>query len=226
MSQAQTSSRNAESSTQKLTEMDELAGLKQLLANIKPGPVPKENWGPIRREVAGCFHLFQGSRQTKMLGRKLNRDTPPTDIVWQPPVLSFIGVERHGAAMMGSRLGELQTWELDLSAQTAHVKDAGHRLLRPREQGLAIDGIVAEIRGAIEAGDDSNHITWLTPDVIRIEWGKWISSGGAKRTRAGRLRRLQQTLEARMLDDGWKFVQKRQRFLIFSRNRSAPGIVR
>lgn len=41
-------------------------------------------------------------------------------IVWEPPVLTFV-IARHGGMVLGSTRAELQHWAVDLNKMTAEI---------------------------------------------------------------------------------------------------------
>jgi hypothetical protein len=88
-------------------------GLKRILSAMEPGAIAET--AEVERLLAGCWDDLGGVDEGGMQGYKLlNR---MEDVVWRPPVLSFV-IERHGGTVMGSTRAELQHWSVDVDERT------------------------------------------------------------------------------------------------------------
>jgi hypothetical protein len=160
--------------------------------------------GPLSR----AWDCFRGSDQAGMKAGKLrkrngSRIESPS---WKPPVLEFV-IERHGGVVSGSKLAPLQTWRLDLDAQTAEVYQGRSRVVRPREPRLDVRRLATEIASvAALRGASTDPRIEMRPNggVLIIVGAISELTDGAKQTRVSRRRRFRVALHEAMREAGFR----------------------
>jgi len=136
-----------------------------------------------------------GMTSTKLPGRLEN-------ISWNNPILSF-DIERHGATVLGSSRGEVQTWQVDLEAMIANVVATKSRQLHKMDTRLDIHPIAEKIANAIIFQQHIELIEWLSGEKVRIRTSAAIPATN-KETTAARRKRLISEVEIRVASAGWR----------------------
>ena len=182
---------------------DPISSLPLYVQQLPAGPVT--DTAALVQVLQGCWHELDGSDQSKMEARKLDR---VEDVEWHPPELSFT-VERHGGTVLGSTRAELQRWTVNLDRrETRHVV-ARFRQLSRRDKPLKTGPLVAEIVAAIMSSSDDDRLYWLNGrSEVRVLVGEFIG-GDCKRTVAGRRKRFSRGLEQALKEHGWSKAARR-----------------
>lgn len=177
------------------------------------GPVDKSN--ELVALLQQDWHLFDGHSATCMSADKLPRIEK---LAWHHPVLSF-EIVRHGAQKFGSKLAEVQHWQINLDSMQAVAESIGHRRVaafaspvRTTQVGL----VVREISEALAAGVGqlTDLVQWCSPDKVRIDIARIFPNNGPKKTLESRRNRLRGALRSRLDSEGWQelspwFFQRR-----------------
>ena len=174
---------------------DKLENLRAGLASMSSGKLSGQDAHRIAGDLAQCWDELAGSNDGGMAGSKFfDRKGPRTeDLQWNPPVLHF-QIERHGARVLGSTRGELQTWEIDVIQATATIVATTHRQLEPMDARLDVNPLASKTAEMIVDGCKSPWLKWPSPTRVRIVIGEIIPAT-YKRTTAGRRDRFRVALE-------------------------------
>jgi hypothetical protein len=193
-------------------KMSKFSELVALFETMPSGPLVGEPRVKVLELLKECWFEFTGSTDSKMEFWKVQRDEGPTDMIWDPPVLTFV-VERHGSTVLGSTRAEKQQWNLNLENKTANHCTIGFRQLYSKAPALKVKPIAALVYEAVRQGPDSNSdlisrdiLVWKDPHTIVIRHGILIPNDGYQMTISGRRKRFRAELELRMAAIGWELV--------------------
>jgi len=178
---------------------DAIGSLKRYLEAQAAGPIDASKVAGL---LSQCWHVFKGTRETKMRMDKLHRMEEPK---WVPPMLTFL-IERHGATVMGSSRAAVHVWALDLETLTATVAEDGRRQLYPMDKQLDVKPLAQNLADAITNGDPDPRLKWARDGSVKVNIGEVIPATN-KQTTAGRRRRLRDELSRLLWDQGWKSVR-------------------
>jgi len=175
--------------------MDEL---RDYLNSLEPGPV--EETTQLERLLSEVWDDLGGDDDgmagQKLIGRMEN-------ILWHPPMLSFL-IERHGGTVLGSSRAECQQWSVDFDLQAATCERTGHQQLSPMAKRIGVDSIADEIADRVVGGEADDRLCWLGDGRVRVEVGKiFPDRSGYKQTIQRRRRRLREALIERLSTKGW-----------------------
>jgi hypothetical protein len=162
--------------------------------------------GRIAALLATCWHEFTGADLERMHAGKLGR---MKHLRWEAPVLSFT-VERHGGMGMGSTRAEHQRWQVDLDRRTATCeRSRSYRQVLARTSAIRIEPIARELADNIIAGRADERLEWQGAQTVRILAAKVFPSGsGYMQTVTGRRKRLRETLERLLSENGWREIRR------------------
>jgi hypothetical protein len=152
-----------------------------------------------------------------MEARKLFR---AEDLEWNPPSLIFT-IDRHGAAMLGSRRAEIQRWEIDLKNKTAKSSLIGRRQLRPNAPKIDTQKIAKYICDEINGSStEAFHVGVVRDagDRVRIKPASFLPKDGPKQTVTSRRKRLTGEIKIEMKATGWTLTDSKQGRLLFQKN--------
>jgi hypothetical protein len=174
---------------------------RHTLRLIQNGTIPAEQQSEVLSLLFGCWDDLVGSDAGGM-----TKD----DIVflrcenlsWDPPVLSF-KIVRHGGVLEGSKRGDVQAWDVDVTQATATFAVAGRRQLRPNDGRLDVNAVAYEIAAIVIEFRDDRRVVRSGSKRIRILIGKVILRT-SKQTTAGRRRRFTKRLEGLLAPNGWR----------------------
>ncbi len=195
--------------------------LTTLLGKLPLGPVAAETQIELLKLLAECWSEFQGSADSKMAFWKIGRDDGPLNMVWTPPLLTFV-IVRHGATVLGSSRGEKQQWKLNIEKKTAGHCTVGYVQLYPKAPPLKVKPIATKVVDVVKQGPESDSELISNGTIVRkddeliIFHTKLIPGNGNQMTISGRRKRFRNELTARMAEIGWELVDVR-RGMIFKR---------
>jgi hypothetical protein len=192
------------------------SNLIELLNGLGSGKVPPDSYSDILGLLMKCWVDLAGANESSMKARKLDR---VEDLEWNPPSL-IITIERHGGAALGSGLGDIQRWEIDLENKTAKPSLIGRRQLRPNAPKIDTQKIAKNICDEINGSStEAFHVGVVrdTGDRVRIKPASFLPKDGPKQTVTSRRKRLTGEIKEEMFAIGWKFSEAKQGWLFFQK---------
>lgn len=179
---------------------ESLNDLRNYLASLPQGKI--DDVAELERQLASCWAQLAGSGEGGMAGYKLSTRTEEMD--WNPPLLTFT-IERHGAAALGSKYAELQSWTVDVDSGSAQPQSGRRRLVSPLSPRVDVKPIADEIAVLILAGKEDSRLKWYGHAKVRILIGRIFPAGSAvKQTLTGRRKRFKGALTERLEKVGWR----------------------
>lgn len=166
-----------------MKEQNDMKELIEYLGSIRPGPI-KEEGENLERALWSCWGEFDGTQELdgyKLLHRM-------EDVRWQPPILSFV-IERHGAAVLGSKYAELHQWTLNLETRQANVSVVGKQAVFPIDSKLNVRPLAEEVAQLIVNHVEDERLKWNKDNTVRVYIGDVIPATN-KQTAAGRRKRF------------------------------------
>ena len=99
---------------------------------------------------------------------------------------------------------EIQTWSVDVEAETATVVSTRKRRVRPAQAALDVDALAEELATAItENRQDDGRIRWSSDGRVQIRFAE-VLPRASKQTTEGRRKRLNLAVLSRLQPLGWK----------------------
>jgi hypothetical protein len=191
-----------------LNAKDKLEELRNQLASTMPGKVPDREMDDIVRILKRHWDDLTGSDDGGMEAGKLTDrrgKVRAEEVQWNPPILNF-RIERHGARVLGSTRGELQTWEINLTQGTATITALGYRQLEPMDARLDVKRLADETAAMVVSGCESPRLKWVNPNRVRVLTADVIPTTN-KQTTTSRRKRFVAALEPILDSQGWQRVQ-------------------
>jgi hypothetical protein len=177
-----------------------LDALRDWLAKMPPGPIPRTRRKELIPLLADCWGELRGGDQEKMHAGKLDR---MERAVWEPPALSFI-IERHGGTVLGSTQADLQRWTVHADQGTATVYEAGRRQLEPMKPRLDVRPIAQEITQLILTAQQDPRLDRKPDGSVHVILGRIIpGDSGYRWTVEGRQKRFKRSLDELLGQKGW-----------------------
>jgi hypothetical protein len=175
--------------------------LRSYLSKLSPGPI--EDTGEVESFLYDCWDEFISSDAEAMNCDKLGR---MEDVSWNPPVLTF-DIERHGGTVQGSSRAEIHQWDVNVESMNAFCSTGRLKQLTPRQPGLDVKPLVAEIAGLIIGSVDDERVKQNSNGSVRVQIGKIIPDDGPKETVQGRRKRFRLGLEELLQAKGWQSLR-------------------
>ena len=179
-----------------------LCQLRDHLRSLSPGAISDVE--TLERLLARCWHDLDGADDQAMEASKLHGRLEAPH--WKPPRLTF-QVERHGGTVRGSTRAEVQSWEVDVDAETAQPSRAATRQVHPMSPRMDVVPLAGEIADAMVAGGPDDRLHWHDDRSVGIRIGRIIPDDGSKQTVASRRKRFRKALEALVATKGWRQVR-------------------
>jgi hypothetical protein len=126
------------------------------------------------------------------------------NLTWNPPYLTF-DVERHGGFVQGSSRADIQSWSVDIQANSATNTSSRSKQMRPASPRMDMAPIVARVGVLVSEHSDDPWITWLDEEKSRckVNITQIIPDHGPSETVRERRRRLNRDLEKVLGAAGW-----------------------
>ena len=126
--------------------------LRDALHDIPHGSLDNDTAARVIGPLAKCWNQISGGQEAAMQAFKVER---AEEVSWDPPLLSFT-IERHGAKVLGSTRGELQSWTVNLDTLSASYTGGKYRQLTPAARKLDVKPLVARVCEAVQLGPGSD----------------------------------------------------------------------
>jgi len=155
------------------------------------------------QELANVWDELDGAHVEGMNSSKISavRIERPS---WSHPLFTF-AIERHGGTVNGSTRAEVQTWQVDVSTDTATLIGIAPRQLRSTAARMNARALADELAAAVR-GSTANTAIDFAPDgrsfAVRLGQLAQLNSG-PKQTTDGRRRRVRVLLAQLLAPHGW-----------------------
>ena len=163
--------------------------------------------------VAEGWGELYGSGATRMGSWKIVRNEGPSELTWDPPVLSFT-IERHGGLVCGSSRAERERWYVDLKERTAQQASAGFKQIHPpapaftsKESRARADEVCAAVREGPNSASPllaREIVAWKSENEVVVKGAALVPSAQYKQTTSGRRKQFRRDLESKLQEIGWK----------------------
>ncbi len=181
-----------------------LQNLVQHLTTLPAGPISDEGTVLILLYHAWDDLLISnhgGFNKDKHIDRAVN-------LTWDPPQLTF-DIERHGGFVQGSSRADIQSWSVDIQANSATNTSSRSKQMRPASPRMDMAPIVARVLASISEHSDDPWITWLDAEKsrCRLNIAQIVPDQGPSQTVRERRKRLNGDLEKALSSAGWALVK-------------------
>lgn len=174
--------------------------LKTFLAKLSAGQVNWANKNNLERLLAKEWDSFSSSDNGGMQSYKIINRTE--SLFWKPPILTFT-IERHGSTVNGSTRGELQEWEIDISAWAASIISTRRRQVRPAAKRVNVKEFIPGIVNAILNGLEHSSLKWYPDRKVKVLISTIIPDDGYKQTASSRRKKFREALETELSRHDW-----------------------
>jgi len=201
---------------------DAISQLHVMMQALPTGRV--EETGHVEMALSAAWDKIAGTEAESTHASKLVGRTE--QMVWNPPVLSFV-IERHGGTVHGSSRAKLHKWNIDLEKRIAVCNpDHSYRQLTSMSPRFDVKAPAREIAALIVEKKTDSRLRWRESNrLVQVVISEVVPDTAATQTITGRRKRFRKLLTVLLAPHGWQpAVGKAANTYVRSDEALAPNI--